>query len=58
MTPKHVCPKCGNRDQRQFLHEPRAGDIICLGADGTGCGNVVEELKMFEGAWVLARRVA
>ena len=50
MTPKYVCNVCGNRDQRKFLHEPRAGDVVCLGADETGCGNVVEEHKMHEGA--------
>ena len=50
MTPKYVCDVCGNRDQRKFLHEPRAGDVVCLGADETGCGNVVEEHKMHEGA--------
>ena len=49
MTPKYVCNVCGNRDQRKFLHEPRAGDVVCLGADETGCGNVVEEHKLFEG---------
>ncbi|KAH8052954.1 hypothetical protein JL721_10774 [Aureococcus anophagefferens] len=50
VTPKYVCNVCGNRDQRKFLHEPRAGDVVCLGADETGCGNVVEEHKMHEGA--------
>ena len=50
VTPKYVCGVCGNRDQRQFLHESRSGDVVCLGADSTGCGNVVEEHKMHEGA--------
>jgi hypothetical protein len=50
VTPKFVCKQCGNRDQRHFLHEPRAGDVVCLGKDASGCGNVVEEHKMFEGA--------
>ena len=41
MTPKYVCPHCGNRDQQRFLHEQKSGDVICLGAAGGSCGMVV-----------------
>ena len=44
-----TCDVCGNRDQTKFLHESKDGDVVCLGIGDQGCGNVVEEHKLFEG---------
>uniref|UniRef100_A0A7S3NKU5 Uncharacterized protein n=1 Tax=Aureoumbra lagunensis TaxID=44058 RepID=A0A7S3NKU5_9STRA len=46
---KYVCGRCGNRNQANFTHDQKGGDVICLGADGEGCGAIVEEHHMFEG---------
>jgi len=51
ITPKYVCPHCGNRDQQRFREEAKGGDVVCLGKDdAVGCGMVVEEHKLFEGS--------
>ena len=49
VEPKYTCDVCGNRDQTKFLHESKDGDVVCLGIGDQGCGNVVEEHKLFEG---------
>lgn len=49
LEPKYTCDICGNRDQTQFLPVAKDGDVVCLGIKDQGCGNVVEEHKMFEG---------
>ncbi|CAN0467932.1 unnamed protein product [Ascophyllum nodosum] len=43
------CPTCGNRDQSNFTLDSKQGDTICLGADGHGCGTVVQDHKVHEG---------
>ena len=37
------------RTFKEFLHESKDGDVVCLGIGDQGCGNVVEEHKLFEG---------
>ncbi len=49
VEPKYTCDVCGNRNQTKFLHESKDGDVVCLGIGDQGCGNVVEEHKLFEG---------
>ena len=49
VEPKYTCDVCGNRDQTKFLHESKDGDVVCMGIGDQGCGNVVEEHKLFEG---------
>ena len=48
VEPKYTCDVCGNRDQTKFLHESKDGDVVCMGIGDQGCGNVVEEHKLFE----------
>lgn len=44
------CDVCGNKDQRSFLRDGSTGDTICLGADKSGCGNVVQDHRVDEGS--------
>lgn len=50
-----TCPTCGNTDLGRFVHDSSEGDTICTGADGLGCGTVVEEKREHEGE--LYRRI-
>ncbi|KAJ1453909.1 hypothetical protein M885DRAFT_522675 [Pelagophyceae sp. CCMP2097] len=47
---KWVCTVCGNIDQATFIYNNAGGDVVCLGADAAGCGNVVEDHHRFEGS--------
>ena len=44
------CDVCGNKDQRSFLRDGSTGDTICLGANKSGCGNVVQDHCVDEGS--------
>ena len=44
-----VCRGCGNSDPRTFIQDSTQGDLICIGADGLGCGMVLEERCVEEG---------
>lgn len=44
------CDVCGNKDQRCYLRDGATGDTICLGANKSGCGNVVQDHRVDEGS--------
>ena len=50
VTAKYRCTVCGNANQAEFLYNNRDGDVVCMGADGEGCGNVVEDHHRHEGS--------
>lgn len=47
--PQHICSLCGNTDQTRYIDDYAAGDKICTGADGGGCGNVVQAHMLYHG---------
>ncbi|CAM9585877.1 unnamed protein product, partial [Ectocarpus sp. 8 AP-2014] len=44
-APQFSCPVCKNKKQSNFMQDAKQGDTICLGADGQGCGTVVQDHK-------------
>jgi hypothetical protein len=40
------CQVCGNRNETYTITDEYQGMIICLGTDGQGCGNVLQECLM------------
>ncbi|OQR95873.1 hypothetical protein THRCLA_07499 [Thraustotheca clavata] len=48
-APRFVCDVCGNSEQNNFITDYARGDTICTGADGHGCGNVVQDHIVHEG---------
>lgn len=44
------CNSCGNKDQNYFKQIPYTGDTVCLGKNGEGCGMVVQDHRVEEGA--------
>ena len=42
-TADFICGVCGNRSNEYFFTDQKAGDTICMGVGGRGCGNVVED---------------
>ncbi|OQR84852.1 hypothetical protein ACHHYP_12638 [Achlya hypogyna] len=49
-APRFVCDACGNSEQNNFITDYARGDTICTGADGRGCGNVVQDHIVHEGS--------
>lgn len=53
--PMHRCPRCGNTDPAFFRVDARNGDTICIGLNGEGCGEVVQDhnvISRLAGAYV------
>jgi len=44
------CTVCGNRNQNHVFRDSRRGDVTCLGRDGKGCGAVMQEHAVAQGA--------
>mmetsp|Transcript_22913 Transcript_22913/g.28797 ORF Transcript_22913/g.28797 Transcript_22913/m.28797 type:complete len:216 (+) Transcript_22913:166-813(+) len=40
------CPDCRNTDKWYMLKDELTGDLVCLGAEGQGCGYVLTELML------------
>jgi hypothetical protein len=41
---------CGNSDSFYFVIDGKTGDTICMGVSGRGCGRIIQEHGMEEGA--------
>eukprot|EP01038_Epipyxis_sp_PR26KG_P009072 gene9072-12234_t len=48
--PKMLCVLCGNKDLNNVVTDPLTGDSICTGMDGLGCGQVMLDHTVHEGA--------
>ena len=44
------CSSCRNRDLNFFYFDSKSGDTVCMGVNGTGCGTVLLDHLMEEGA--------
>jgi len=45
----YKCSYCGNCNADNFLNDSSMGDVICLGDDREGCGQIVQECKIDTG---------
>ena len=43
------CSICGNDNPANVFEDRKTGDYICLGKNGTGCGNVLDDCMMDKG---------
>ena len=50
MSAQYACSRCKNNNQQDFIYDSKSGDIICLGKDREGCGNIVQNHMIDEGA--------
>eukprot|EP01041_Mallomonas_annulata_P005903 gene5903-11915_t len=48
--PDFVCSICGNTNPANYKTDNRSGDIVCLGMDALGCGNIVQDHHVDTGA--------
>eukprot|EP01036_Dinobryon_divergens_P027011 gene27011-35717_t len=44
------CKSCGNKDPNNFMTDNLRGDTICNGVNGKGCGEVVQDHNVVQGA--------
>ncbi|ETV95467.1 hypothetical protein H310_10945 [Aphanomyces invadans] len=49
-APRFVCDVCGNTEQHNYITDYARGDTVCMGPDGKGCGNVVQDHIVHEGS--------
>ncbi|KAG9412441.1 hypothetical protein AC1031_015355 [Aphanomyces cochlioides] len=49
-APRFVCEVCGNTEQHNYITDYARGDTVCMGPDGKGCGNVVQDHIVHEGS--------
>ena len=50
MSAQYACPRCKNNNQQDFIFDTKTGDVVCIGKNREGCGNVVQNHMIDEGA--------